>query len=83
MTREHPKELRWRIVYMLRPEYEGNCPSSSRRPYIREKDLFDTNQNIKYRPRPGKLRRLSGELWLFTYFIHPKMNRKKKNFCLS
>ena len=25
------------------------------------KCLFDTNQNIEYRPRPRKLRRLSGE----------------------
>jgi len=25
------------------------------------KYLFDTNQNIEYLPRPGKLRRLSGE----------------------
>jgi transposase len=68
MTRAYPKELRWRIVHKLR---EGRSTKEIAQvlhvlvglTFVKKiKYLFDTNQNNEYRPRPGKLRRLSGEL---------------------
>ena len=65
MTREYPRELRWRVVFMLREGWRVADIASVLKvgkTFVRKiRRIFEANQSIEYRPRQGKLKRLSGE----------------------
>ena len=62
MTREYPRELRWRVVFLLKGGWRVADIASvlqAGETFARKiKRIVDANQSIEYRPRQGNLERL-------------------------